>query len=72
MVDAYRNDNMYFIACHSDELEGTRAGAGEFIVATVVICFISAHATHQVLTSSSRIAAIAGLSQKLPISYSAY
>ena len=58
---------MYFIACHSDELEGTRAGAGKFVVTTIVLCFISARATHQVITINYRISAIAGLSQKQPL-----
>ena len=61
MVNAYRNYYVYFIACHSDELEGTRAGAGKFVVATVVLCFISAHATHQVITFSYEISTIASL-----------
>ena len=52
MVNAYWDYHLDFIACHGDKLEGTRAGAGKFIIATVVLCFISAHATHLVLTLS--------------------
>ena len=33
MVNAYQDYHLDFIACHGDELEGTGAGAGSFIVA---------------------------------------
>ena len=52
MVNAYWDYHVDFIASHSDDLEGTRAGTGRFIVATVVLCIMSTHATRQELTLS--------------------